>query len=129
LPDLAPLGLTPADAPADRPLLAVLIDAEQRPSRRAVRLLGEQAAALKGQGVTVVVVHAGAMADDAFAAWKQEAALPFPVGCMRGEVEKARAAWGAGALPWLILTDKARRVTDEGFPLDELDAKVKALGK
>jgi hypothetical protein len=129
LPDLAPLGLTPADAPADQVLLAVLIDAEQRPSRRALRLLGEQAAALKGQGVAVVVVHTGTMADDAFAAWKQEAASPFPIGCLKGNAEKARATWGAGALPWLILTDKAHRVTAEGFDLDELDAKVKAIAK
>jgi hypothetical protein len=129
LPDLAPLGLTPADAPADQPLLAVLIDAEQRPSRRTLRLLSEQAAALKEKGVAVVVVHTGTMADDAFKAWKQEAALPFPVGCLKDESEKARASWGAGALPWLILTDKAHRVTAEGFDLDELDAKVKAVAK
>ena len=129
MPDLAPLGLTPADAPADQPLLAVLIDAEQRPSRRALRLLGEEAATLKEKGVAVVAVHTGTMADDAFKAWKQEAALPFPVGCLKGEPEKARATWGAGALPWLILTDKAHRVTAEGFSLEELDAKLKMLGE
>ena len=129
LPDLAPLGLTPADAPADQALLAVLIDAEQRPSRRALRLLGEQAAALKEKGVVVVAVHMGSMADDAFKAWKQEAALSFPVGCLKGDAEKARASWGAGALPWLILTDKAHRVTAEGFDLDDLDAKLKGLAQ
>jgi hypothetical protein len=129
LPDLAPLGFTPAEAPADQPLLAVLIDAEQRPSRRALRLLGEQAAALKEKGVAVVAVHTGTMADDSFKTWKQEAALPFPVGCLKGESEKTRATWGAGALPWLILTDKAHRVTAEGFSLEELDAKIKALGE
>ena len=80
LPDLAPLGLTPAEAPADQPLLVVMIDAEQRPSRRALRLLGEQAVALKERGVAVVVVHTGSLTDDAFKAWKEEAALPFPVG-------------------------------------------------
>jgi protocatechuate 3,4-dioxygenase beta subunit len=129
LPDLASLGLTPADALADQALLAVLIDAEQRPSRRALRLLGEQAAALKEKGVAVVVVHMGSMADDAFKAWKQEAALSFPVGCLKGDAEKARASWGAGALPWLILTDKAHRVTAEGFDLDDLDAKLKGLAQ
>jgi hypothetical protein len=69
------------------------------------------------------------MADDAFKAWKQDAALPFPVGCLKGESEKARATWGAGALPWLVLTDKAHRVTAEGFSLEELDAKLKTLGE
>jgi Carboxypeptidase regulatory-like domain len=129
LPDLAPLGLTPAEAPAGQPLLAVLVDAEQRPSRRALRLLGEQAPALKEKGVVVVVVQTGTMADDDFKAWKQEAALPFPIGCLKGEAEKARAAWGAGALPWLILTDKAHRVTAEGFTIEELDGKIKELAK
>jgi hypothetical protein len=32
-------------------------------------------------------------------------------------------------LPWLILTDKAHRVTAEGFPLEELDAKLAAVAK
>jgi len=129
LPDLAPLGLTPEQAPAEQPLLAVLIDAEQRPSRRVLRLLGEQVAAIKEKGVTVIVVHTGTMADDAFKAWKQEAALAFPVGYLKGDAEKARAAWGASALPWLILTDKAHRVTAEGFPLEDLDAKLKSQAK
>jgi hypothetical protein len=129
LPDLAPLGLTLEQAPADRALLAVLIDAEQRPSRRALRLLGEQAAVIKEKGVAVIVVQTGTMADDDFKAWKQEAALAFPIGCLKGDVEKARATWGASALPWLILTDKAHRVTAEGFPLEELEAKLKELTK
>jgi hypothetical protein len=129
LPDLAPLGLTPEQAPAEQPLLAVLIDAEQRPSRRVLRLLGEQSVAIKDKGVAVIVVQTGTMADDAFKAWKQEAALAFPVGYLKGDAEKARAAWGASALPWLILTDKAHRVTAEGFPLEDLDAKLKDLAK
>ena len=69
------------------------------------------------------------MAEDDLKAWKQEAALPFPVGSVKGDAEKARAAWGAGALPWLILTDKAHRVTADGFALEELEAKLKDLLK
>jgi hypothetical protein len=129
LPDLASLGLMPEQAPTDQALLTVLVDAEQRPSRRALRMLGEQAAAIKGNGVAVIVVHAGPMAEDALKAWKQEAAVAFPVGCLKGGAEKARASWGASALPWLILTDKAHRVTAEGFPLEELDAKLKDAAK
>jgi hypothetical protein len=129
LPDLAPLGLTAAEVPADQPVLAVLVDAEQRPSRRALRLLGEQAAVIQEKGVIVIVVHTGTMADEDFKTWKQEAALPFPIVSLKGDAEKARAAWGAGALPWLILTDKAHRVTAEGFTLEELDGKIKDAGK
>jgi hypothetical protein len=129
LPDLAPLGLTPTDAPADQPLLAVLVDAEQRPSRRALRLLGEQLATIKAMGVAVIAVHTGTMAGEDFKTWKQESALPFPIVSLKGDTEKARAAWGAGALPWLILADKAHRVTAEGFTLEELDGKIKDAEK
>jgi hypothetical protein len=129
LPDLSPLGLTQAEVPADQPILAIVIDAEQRPSRRALRLLAEQASVLKEKGMAVVVLHTGTMSDDAFKAWKQEAALPFAVGRFKGDPEKARASWGATALPWLILTDKTRRVMAEGFELDELEARIKALGE
>jgi hypothetical protein len=51
------------------------------------------------------------------------------VTCLKGDAEKARASWGAKALPWLILTDKAHRVTAEGFDLEELDAKLQGLAK
>jgi hypothetical protein len=129
LPDVASLGLTPEQAPADQPVLAVLIDAEQRPSRGALRLLGEQAAALKEKNIAVIVVHSGTMTEEAFKAWKQEAAVAFPVTCLKGDAEKARAAWGATALPWLILTDKAHRVAAEGFALEELDARIKEVCK
>ena len=124
LPDLAATGLTAADTPADQPVLVLLIDAEQRPCRRVLRLLGEQAATLKQKGLAVVVLHSGDMAADAFAAWKQEAALPFPVGKLKPGADEARTAWGAGALPWFILTDKAHKVIAEGFGVDELEAKL-----
>ena len=126
LPDLAPFGLSPADCPAGQPLLALLLDAEQRPSRRALKMLADQAATLKEKRVAVVVLQAGDMADDAFAAWKQENPPPFPVGRLAGNMEKSRAAWGASALPWLILTDPSHRVTAEGFGIEELEAKLKA---
>ncbi len=79
LPDLSALGATADDAPADRAVLALLIDAEQRPSRRTLRLLAEQADALKSKRIAVIALQAGDMADEAFAAWKNEAALPFPL--------------------------------------------------
>jgi uncharacterized GH25 family protein len=124
LPDLAALGFAAADCPSGQAVLAVLIDAEQRPSRRALRLLSEQAAALKEKGVVTVILQVGAMADDAFAAWKQEAALPYPVVSVKADADKTRHAWGAGALPWLILTDKTRQVVAEGFAPDEVSATL-----
>ena len=127
LPDLVPLGLTSADFPPGRPVLALLIDAEQRSSRHALKLLGDQADALKQKGVAVVVLQSGTMTDDAFAEWKRDAAVPFQVGSFKTDPDKARAAWGAAALPWLILTDKRHRVTAEGFAPEEIEAKLQAL--
>jgi hypothetical protein len=129
LPDLAALGLTAGDVPADRPVLALLLDAEQRPSRRALRLITEQAEELKQKGLAVVVIQAGMMTDEAFAAWKQESALPFPVARFQENPDKAKAGWGAAALPWLILTDKTRKVTAEGFAPEELSSRLEALSK
>ena len=84
---------------------------------------------LKEKGVAVVVLQAGAMGGDEFAAWKQEVGLPFPVGLLKGNREKARAAWGAEALPWLILTDANGKVTDEGFAPGELEEKLNPTDK
>ncbi len=125
LPDVTGLGLEPADAPAGQPLLVLLVDADQRPSRRALTLLTEQAAALKAKNLPVIILEAGGMAEDAFAAWK--AALPFPAGCLKGNAERARAAWGAAALPWLILADKNHRVVAEGFGVEEVGGNAETL--
>jgi hypothetical protein len=127
LPDLTPLGVAPADHPADRPQLAVLVDAEQRPSRRALSLLAEQSAALKQKGIAVVVLQAAIIDDQAFAMWKKDAALPFPIGRFGADADQARLAWGASALPWLILTDRNHRVLAQGFPLEQLDSKLNLL--
>jgi len=129
LPDLAPLGVTSAICPPDQPVLAVIVDAEQRPSRRALRLLGDQAAALKQKGIAVLVLQAGSMSPEAFAAWKKEAALPFPTGAFTDNPDQTRLAWGASALPWFVLADKTRQVVAEGFPQDELDAKLAVVAK
>ena len=129
LPDLTALGLAAADVPAKQPLLALLIDAEQRPSRRVLKRLAELADTLKQKGLAVVVLQAGTLEGAEFAAWKQENAIPFPVGLFKGNREKARATWGAAALPWLILTDAGRKVTGEGFAIGELEEKLKPTDK
>lgn len=129
LPELAPLGLSAGDVPADKPVLVLLLDAEQRPSRRALRLITEQAEALKQKGLAVVIIQAGMMTDEAFAAWKQDSALPFPVARFQDNPDRAKASWGAAALPWLILTDKTRKVIAEGFAPDELSSRLEALSQ
>jgi hypothetical protein len=125
LPDLSALGLTSTDAPTNHPVIVLLIDAEQRPSRRSLKLLTDQAAALKEKHVAVIILQAGSMADAAYADWLQEAALPFPIARLKDTSAKGRFDWGARSLPWLILADKSHRVAAEGFPIEELDAKLK----
>jgi hypothetical protein len=129
LPDLTAMGLTAADVPAGQPVIVLLLDAEQRPSRHALELLTDRAAALREKHAAVVILQTSSMADAAYATWLQEAALPFPIARMKDTPEKGRFEWGARSLPWLILADKNHRVVAEGFPVEELDAKLKGLAK
>ena len=127
LPDLATVGLAADAMPAGQSLVLCLFDAEQRPSRRAVRLLAEQHEILTAKGVAVVAVQAVVTSDEAFNEWKEASAPPFPVGRVTAKSAQTRWATEVGSLPWLILTDPAGKVIAEGFPLDELDAHLEAL--
>lgn len=129
LPDLAALGLKATDAPADKPVAVLLIDAEQRSSRRALRVLTDQAGALKEKRVSAIILQAGPMTGAAYAAWLQEAALPFPIARLKDTSERGLSAWGATSLPWLLLAVQSHRVAAAGFPIEELEAKLQELGK
>jgi hypothetical protein len=130
LPDLASLGLAAGTVPAGKPVLLCLLDAEQRPSRRAARLLAEQHDALRQKGVSVAVVQTqpGTSAET-FQEWTNSSALPFPVGRVEKKTPDTRWATEVASLPWLILTDAEGKVSAEGFSVDELDAKLEALKK
>ena len=129
LPDLIPLGLAATDVPADQPVIVLLIDAEQRPSRRTLKLLADQANALKLKHAAAVILQAGSMDDAAYATWLAESPLPFPVARLKDTSEKGWSSWGAASLPWLILADKNHRVVAEGFLVEELEAKLNELAK
>ena len=129
LRSLDALGLTIADTPRDLPLLVLLIDAEQRPSRRSLTVLTDEAAALKQKHVAVIILQAGSMTDTAYASWLQETTLPFPIARVEDISGKGLFVWGARSLPWLILADKGHRVVAEGFPIEDLDAKFLELAK
>ena len=127
LPDVAALGLKATDVPVDKPVVVLLIDAEQRLSRRALGVLTDQAGALKEKGVSVIVLQAGPMTDAAYAAWMQETGLPFPIARLKDTSERGLSAWGATSLPWLLLAVQSHRVAAVGFPIEELEAKLKEL--
>lgn len=129
LPDLAAVELGGDATPAGKSVLLCLFDVEQRPSRRFVKQLAEQRDALQQKGVTVLGLQATVMTPESFKEWKDANPVPFPVGHLAEKADKTKWASDVESLPWLILVDGERRVTAEGFALDELDAKLKALAK
>jgi protocatechuate 3,4-dioxygenase beta subunit len=126
LPDLAALGFAADAAPAGKRVLLCLMDVEQRPSRRLVRLLSEQYNALKEKGLAVLAVQAALTTPESLKEWKAANPVPFPVGSVPDKSEKTKWASGVESLPWIILTDAQGRVAAEGFGFDELEAKLEA---
>jgi uncharacterized GH25 family protein len=129
LPELAAMDLNSEAAPAGKPVLLCLFDIEQRPSRRLVRQLAEQHDALRQKGLTVLGLQAAVTTAESFKEWKDANPVPFPVGRLAEKADKTKWASDVESLPWLILADGEWRVTAEGFALDELDAKLKALAR
>jgi hypothetical protein len=91
--------------------------------------LADQHDALRQKGLTVLGVQAAVTTADSFKEWKDGNPVPFPVGRLAEKADKTKWASEVESLPWLILTDGDRRVTAEGFSLDELEAKLKGLAK
>jgi len=129
LPDLAAVGLSSDAVPTGKPVLLCLFDMEQRPSRRFVKQLAEQHHALQQKGLTVLGVQAAVTTAESFKEWKEANSVPFPVGRLAEKADKTKWASEVQSLPWLILTDGERRVTAEGFGLDELEGKLKDAAK
>jgi hypothetical protein len=77
----------------------------------------------------VLGVQAAVTTAESFKEWKDANPVPFPVGRLAEKADKTKWASDVESLPWLILTDSERRVTAEGFALDELEAKLKAVAK
>jgi protocatechuate 3,4-dioxygenase beta subunit len=125
LPDLKEVGidLPPGDADG-KMLLVCFFDMEQRPSRHCITQLAKQAEQLKGKGVTIVAVQASNVDKNTLDEWVKKSNVPFSVGMVQDEAEKARFAWGVRSLPWLILTDTSHIVRAAGFPFKELNDKL-----
>ena len=128
LPELKDLKveLSPADA-NDKTILVCFWDMEQRPSRHMISELAKRAEELKEKGVTIVSVQAAKADEATLSDWVRKYNVPFPVGMVEGDVEKAKFTWGVKALPWLILTDRKHMVHTEDFGLSELDEKISAI--
>jgi hypothetical protein len=130
LPSLGKVGLVSEKVQEqNRPILICFFDMNQRPSRNCVRQLSRQAEELSGKDVTIAAVQASKVAENALNDWVKTNGIPFPVGIIQDGEKKTRLAWGVQSLPWLILTDRNRVVTAEGFGLDELDERISSINK
>ncbi len=97
---------------SDKMLLVCFWDMNQRPSRNCIMRLDKQAEQLKQRGVTVVVIQASKIDENKLNEWVKKYHVPFPVGMVKGDVEKTRFAWDVRSLPWLILTDRKHIVRE-----------------
>jgi hypothetical protein len=128
LPDMKDLNLNPSPGEIDGKIVLVCFwDMEQRPSRRCVTLLAKQAGQLKEKDVVVVVVQTTKMDPNTLDKWVKKYKIPFPVGMIQGDVEKAKFSWGIRSQPWLILTDRSHMIRSTGFRPSELDEKIKEM--
>lgn len=125
LPDVAAFGLK---VESGKPTLLCLVDLEGRPSRRFAGLLAEQHDSLLQKGLTVLALQSTLIPEDTLKEWRETAKPNFPVGIV---TEKdAKVKWTeAETIPWLILADDKGKVVAEGFPFEDLEAKLKELAK
>ena len=129
LPELTGLSFAGDAVAAGKPLLLCLFDLEQRPSRRLAKQLADQHDALRQKGVVVLGLQAAVLTPDSLKELKDSAQLPFPVGNVGEKPAQTKWVSGVNSLPWLILTDATRTVIDEGFAIEDLEGKLKAIGK
>ena len=104
----------------DKMMLICFWDIKQRPSRNCMIQLSKKAHELKEKEVVVIAVHASNIDEKSLNEWVKKNNIPFPVGRIQGDTEKASFTWGFKSLPWLILTDNNHVVIDEGFGIAEI---------
>jgi len=125
LPSLAPLDpALPAETYRDQMILLCFFDMSQRPSRRALTTLGQQAEGLRQKDVAVLAVHVGQAEAPVVTQWAREQGLTLPVSTIKGDARNAGFPWASQSLPWLILTDRRHVVRAQGFTVDELNGKI-----
>ena len=128
LPELKDFGIKLSPAEIDgKKILLCFWDMDQRPSRRCITQLAKKAEQLMNKGLTVIAVQASKMDRKALNQWIKKYNIPFPLGMIQGDAEKARLNWGVKSLPWLILTDNKHIVRACGFSLGELDKNIQEV--
>ncbi len=124
LRDFADLKLASAIPAKGKAILIVFVDLQNRPSRHALQELAKSQEVFLQRCVEVVPIEMSDMTSEALREWRETLAIPWRIGVTTGDPDTVRRSWGAKSLPWLILTDRRHLVRAEGFPLEELDAKL-----
>ena len=119
----------PQTSTQGRIMLACFFDIQQRPSRYFLIELAKRAKQLKQKGVTVVAIQASKIDENALDKWVKNENIPFAVGMVQNDAKKIKFNWGIQALPWLILADRNRVISAEGFSLSELNDKIEAVAE
>ncbi|MCE5187008.1 MAG: carboxypeptidase regulatory-like domain-containing protein [Planctomycetaceae bacterium] len=125
LPDLSGYGVeVPADANS---ILVFVWDMQQRPSRHFVQQLAAKQESLLAKNIKVILLNASKVEKEPLQQWLAENKIPYACGIMSVDPDNAMFNLGVQGLPWLILTDNAKKVTAEGFAVEDLDDKIKSL--
>jgi hypothetical protein len=124
LPALASLGRELPEEARDKMILLCFFEMTQRPSRRALAVLTQQADDLRQKDVVILAVRAGEADASAVAEWVKEQGITLPISAITGDTRRTRFAWSVESLPWLILADRRHVIRAQGFALDELNKKI-----
>ena len=123
LPDLKGVGVTAAGVEG-KSLLVCMVDIEQRPSRKCLSDLAKKTEVLTAKGASIIVIQTSQTDVKQYGDWLKTNQVAFPIHAVEGDFEVKKTAWGVKALPWLILTDKDRKVVAEGFAVSEVESVV-----
>ncbi len=126
LPDISEFGIEPmTEQKESARMLICFFHCGQRPSRYCVRQLKTKARQLREQDVFVACVQASYLPKKGLNDWIRKERISLPIGMAKEDDIKTRQKWGVQSLPWLVLTDRNHIVIAEGFPLTELEEKIK----
>jgi len=113
-----------SEAAEGKALLLCFFDMNQRPSRRCVRQLAQEADEVKTKNVSVIIIQASQSEAQAVADWDEDQKVPFPVAATEISPTRLRLDWGVQSLPWLVLANRRHEVVAEGFSARELDRQL-----
>jgi len=95
--------------------LVCLVDITQRPSQCSLSHLNNIQDFCRRKGVALVCIQVTPIEEETLAAWKKENKITLPIEILPGDGETVQQQWGVRSLPWLTLTDRDHRITEEGF--------------